>query len=163
MLRSVSGSTEKYDGTLVVLTHAERLTPARWQNGLCCALVGDCSVITRTMLVRIDPTATEPLYTQIASCVRGAISRGEVTAGERLPTVRELAASLGVNMHTIRAAYAELRDEGLLEMRRGRNVSVIATHPGHAELTEQARGLVRTARRLGLSDADIYSLLEASL
>ncbi|MEI2810434.1 MAG: GntR family transcriptional regulator [Nocardioides sp.] len=107
--------------------------------------------------------SSEPLFAQIAASVRGAIARGELAVGEKLPTVRDLADSLGVHMHTVRAAYAELRDEGLVDMRRGRHVTVIATSGGQAELRERVRALIATARSLGLSDDDVLTLMKESL
>ncbi len=115
------------------------------------------------MLVRVDQASAEPLFVQIAASIRGAIGANEVRRGDQLPPLRQLAAALGVNMHTVRAAYGVLRDEGLIEMRRGRSVTVIADHPGRADLVTDARALIRTARRLGLTDAEIRSLIEESL
>ncbi len=115
------------------------------------------------MLIRVDARSADPLFVQIAASVRGLISRGEIEVGDKLPPVRDLADSLGVHMHTVRAAYAELRDEGLVDMRRGRHVTVIAPSSGQAELRERLRGFLRSARSLGLSDAEILELLKESL
>lgn len=78
------------------------------------------------MLFRIDPTAPEPIFEQLVSQVRLAILNGDIGAGERLPSARELAAALEVNLHTVLHAYQELRDVGLVELRRGRGATVAA-------------------------------------
>lgn len=115
------------------------------------------------MLITVTESSPEPLYRQIAAQVRGALASGELAAGDRLPPVRELAAALSVNMHTVRRAYAELRDEQLVEMRRGRAVSVLAGTTRRAQVAQMARGLVHEARRHGLTDADIRTALEEQL
>ncbi|MEU1373678.1 GntR family transcriptional regulator [Streptomyces triculaminicus] len=116
------------------------------------------------MLFRIDPSSPLPLGDQIAACVRGAIADGTVRTGERLPSARDLAASLGVNMHTVLRGYQRLREEGLLELRRGRG-AVVTGGPSaeRARLTEQARRLVTDARALGLGDNDVIDLVRNSL
>jgi DNA-binding transcriptional regulator YhcF (GntR family) len=113
------------------------------------------------MLLRIDPSAPADLFEQIAAGLRRAIAEGEVTAGERLPPARELAGSLGVNMHTVLRAYGRLRDEGLVELRRGRGAVVRGgAHDGQARLVELAAELAHEGRRLGLSAADVTRVVK---
>jgi DNA-binding transcriptional regulator YhcF (GntR family) len=112
------------------------------------------------MLVKVDPGSSEPLFAQIAAQVRGAIASGRVAEGDRLPPARDLADALGVNMHTVLRAYGDLRDEGLVDMRRRRGVIVRAAGDTRARLLELARDLATEAARQGLSKADLRRLIE---
>ncbi|HEY3139939.1 MAG TPA: GntR family transcriptional regulator [Acidimicrobiales bacterium] len=111
------------------------------------------------MLVRVDATAAEALYLQIAAQLRAAIGKGDPGPGDQLPPARELAEGLGVNMHTVLRAYAELRDEGLVEMRRRRGVIVQDTGPGRARLIDLVRRATAEARRQGLESRDLQHLV----
>ena len=77
------------------------------------------------MIIRIDQKSDEPLYLQIRSQIIAAIARGELVPGQALPSVRNLASDLGINLHTVNKAYAVLRDEGYVLM-RGRSGAYIA-------------------------------------
>lgn len=112
------------------------------------------------MLIRVDGSSTVPLYEQIAAGVRRAITEGAVGRGDRLPAAKELGASLDVNMHTVLKAYGQLRDEGIIEMRRGRGVTVVDQPADHALLAESARKLVADARRAGLTAEEIIRLVD---
>jgi DNA-binding transcriptional regulator YhcF (GntR family) len=114
------------------------------------------------MLVRIDPNHGAPLYTQIASQLRRAIGEGKIEAGERLPAARELAEALEVNMHTVLRAYDELRQDGVLEVRRGRGVVVLGSGQGRAKLAELARKFLAEGLRQGLKLRDLKRILEES-
>ncbi|MEO6880965.1 MAG: GntR family transcriptional regulator [Mycobacteriaceae bacterium] len=110
------------------------------------------------MLVTVDTTLAVPLGTQIAAGIRGGLVRGEIVAGERLPSARALGASLQVNLHTVLRAYAELRDEGIIELRRGRGAVVRRNlDPEHTRVRELARAFVREARSLGLDPAALLA------
>ncbi|WP_116949811.1 GntR family transcriptional regulator [Jiangella endophytica] len=112
------------------------------------------------MLIRLDPASAEPLFAQLAAAVRGAIARGELAAGERLPSARELAESLGLNVHTVLHGYQLLRDEGLVELRRGRGAVVTeAGATGLARLREAVTGVIAEAHRLGLSADELTALI----
>lgn len=116
------------------------------------------------MLIRIDPASDVPLYEQLAASIRAQIADGSVRAGERLPGARDLAGALGINLHTVLRGYSRLRDEGLLELRRGRG-AVVAESAGAIVSADRARlitaveAVQRVGRRLGLSSDDLTDLI----
>lgn len=116
------------------------------------------------MLFRIDPTAEEPLFEQLASQVRAAVIRGELSPGDRLPSARELAASLEINLHTVLHAYQDLRDEGLIELRRGRG-AVVADRSAQdfTRLRAALDDLVAAAGDLGLAAGTTLGLVREAL
>jgi len=111
------------------------------------------------MLIRVDPGSSVPLFEQVAASVRDAIATGDALAGERLPSARELAASLEMNVHTVLHAYQLLRDEGLVELRRGRGAIITGGAGGVAELTAHVEALVVEARRLGVGPATLSAMI----
>lgn len=115
------------------------------------------------MLIRIDPSSSVPLYEQFAASVRGAIADGSVSPGERLPAARDLAASLDLNVHTVLRGYQQLRDEGLIELRRGRGAVVAADASIRGRMQEAVRGLVAEARRHGMNAAELLDLVKKEM
>ncbi|MFD8687357.1 GntR family transcriptional regulator [Streptomyces sp. NPDC059651] len=114
------------------------------------------------MLFRVDPTSTVPLGDQIAACVRRAVADGAVAPGERLPAARALAESLGVNVHTALRGYQRLREEGLIELRRGRGAVVAdGASPHRARLLERVREMVAEARELGMTEDELLTLVRS--
>ncbi len=115
------------------------------------------------MLLRVDHESSLSLHEQIAGGLRAAIASGELQPGERLPPARQLAHGLDVNVHTLLRATQTLRDEGLLEIRRGRGTAVTGVAPKLAAFGDLAQRLVNEARRGGLDDREIVRLVEARL
>ena len=99
---------------------------------------------------RADPTL---LHDQVAAQIRRAIADGEARPGERLPPARDIAAVLGVNTNTVLRAMRLLRDEGLLEFRRGHGIRVAGT-PQRSVVIAQARELLALARHDGYPGAE---------
>jgi GntR family transcriptional regulator len=110
--------------------------------------------------VKVDREEPTQLYEQVAAEIRRAIAEGEAKPDERLPPARDLAAILGVNPNTVLRALRQLRDEGLLDFRRGRGITVAAT-PEHGALVAQARDLVRLARRQGYRKDELVRIIES--
>jgi GntR family transcriptional regulator len=110
--------------------------------------------------VKLDRTERTELHEQVAAEIRRAIADGEARPGERLPPARDLAAILGVNRNTVLRALRELRDEGLLDFRRGRGVTVTGTPPQGA-IHARARELVELARRHGYRREELIRLIES--
>jgi GntR family transcriptional regulator len=116
--------------------------------------------MTSTMLrVKIDKRNPTDLYEQVASELRRAIAEGEAKPGERLPPAKDLAAVLEVNTNTVLRALRELRDEGLLEFRRGRGITVAGT-PERSDVLQRARELVEVARRNGYQLDELVRIIE---
>ena len=115
------------------------------------------------MLVRVDPASPEPIYAQIAAAVRREVSDGRLRPGERLPGGRQLAAALGVNVHTVLRGYQELRDEGVVELRRGRGAVVTDRAPRIAGPAAALRVFVAEARRAGLSAAEAAAMVREEM
>ncbi len=108
--------------------------------------------------VKVDKADPTDLYEQVAADIRRAIADGEAKPGERLPPTKDLAAVLSVNANTVFRALRVLRDEGLLEFRRGRGVSVVGT-PEQGAVINQARELVEFARRHGYSVDELVNII----
>lgn len=114
------------------------------------------------MLLTLDLADHRPLHEQVAAALRRAIGAGEIAAGERLPTARELAEALGINANTVLRALRALRDEGVLEFRRGRGVSVLRVPDARAELAGRARELVAEAARHGFDRHEVIEWIRGS-
>jgi GntR family transcriptional regulator len=112
------------------------------------------------MDVKIDRREPTELYVQVAAEIRRAIADGEAKPGERLPPARDLAAVLAVNTNTVLRALRLLRDDGLLEFRRGRGITVAGT-PEKGAVIARARDLVRFARQNGYRVDELVRIIES--
>lgn len=110
--------------------------------------------------VKIDRSDRTLLHEQVAGEIRRAIAEGEAAPGERLPPARDIAAVLGVNTNTVLRALRDLREEGLLEFRRGHGVSV-AGSPERGAVLERARELLQFARRNGYQREELLEMIQA--
>lgn len=121
------------------------------------------------MHIRIDPASPDPIYEQIRADIAAAILRGDVEAGEPLPSIRALARDLRVSVITTTRAYTELVDEGLVDSVPGKGVFVRAQDPAEIraraeERIAEAFGHARTAADLaGIDRESLHVLLDATL
>jgi DNA-binding transcriptional regulator YhcF (GntR family) len=117
-------------------------------------------------VVRIDLSSTQPLGEQIRTEIRDAIARGEVRPGESLPTVRQLAADLGINLNTVARAYRFLEAEGLVTtirwrgtvVRSARETPVLAKRPLKDRIRRAVRQVISDARLAGLQREELEEL-----
>jgi GntR family transcriptional regulator len=114
------------------------------------------SIMFRVKVRRDDPA---DLHEQVAAEIRRAIAEGEAEPGERLPPAKDLAAVIGVNTNTVLRALRTLRDEGLLEFRRGRGISVAGT-ADHSAVTARTRELVAFARKRGYDPGELIDIIQ---
>ncbi len=110
--------------------------------------------------VEIDPEDLTALHDQVAAQIRRAIAEGEAKPGERLPPARDLAAVMGINTNTVLRALRVLRDEGLLEFRRGHGIRVSGTAE-RGEVLARVRELVGFARQQGYKPDELIAIIHS--
>ncbi len=121
------------------------------------------------MLFHLEPNSGVPLYRQIVDEVKAGTIKGLLRDGDRLPSVRELARSLGINPTTVVKAYEILEQEKLIVLRHGLGAFVTvgreALPPSEREerMERLASRLAVEGRRHGLSESRIVELLRRVL
>ena len=108
--------------------------------------------------VKVNRDERLELHEQVAARIRRAIADGEAAPGDRLPPAKDLAAVAGVNKNTVLRALRLLREEGVLEFRRGRGITV-AGEPERVALIERAYELVDLARTSGYEREELIEII----
>ena len=117
----------------------------------------------------VNPSSGLPIYRQVMDQVRSLISSGRMQPGSMLPSTRELAAVLEVNMMTISKAYSKLEADGVVERIRGKGMRVVDCQPAVSltarkkEVAELLEPLLNRALQLGLSDEQIQAIVQRIL
>lgn len=121
-------------------------------------------------LLYVDDRDARPIYLQLAAQVKEQIRKGALRPGEDLPSVRDLGATLGINLHTAHRAYQILRDEGVIVLRLGRRPRVAPLREQPADrkeiqqrLARKLNELVTEAFHLGLTPRDFRALVDEML
>lgn len=109
--------------------------------------------------VALDRSIRTPLHDQVAAEIRKAIAKGEIGPGERLPPARDLAAVMKVNSNTVFRALRLLRDEGVLDFKRGRGVTVADNSPDLQALMSKTRDLVELANTYGVNPRQLARII----
>jgi GntR family transcriptional regulator len=122
------------------------------------------------MLITINDDDIRPVYMQIIDQVKEQIQKGYLKPGDELPSFRELSQNLGINMHTVRHAYDELRNQGILVFRLGQRARVAKWEkkkPDKAEIEDKIgtklEYLLTEAFLMGLSGKDFRNIVEEKI
>ncbi len=120
------------------------------------------------MLISLDLRDQTPIYEQLVQSIKELINRKELLEGDSLPTVRQLAQDLGINLNTAARAYRELAKQGILSVRQGRGASVLSTHgrygPAEQEnLLKKVKRLTNEALFLGVGSRRLHAMIDSEL
>jgi DNA-binding transcriptional regulator YhcF (GntR family) len=116
------------------------------------------------MILSVDTTSRVPPFEQVRGELARQITEGVLAVGSKLPTVRRLAADLGVAPNTIARAYRELEEAGLIET-RGRAGGFVGAAGDESRTRAQhaAAEYAATVRKLGLSDGEALAIVTAAI
>lgn len=116
------------------------------------------------MLIELDFESDIPIYEQLKNEIIVGMAKGELLPGERLPSVRNLASDIGINLHTVNKAYKQLQQEGFLLIHRQRGVVVNPDGPPIADkqymkaYTKTIQPLMAEAMCRGVSKDELLNL-----
>jgi len=119
------------------------------------------------MMIQIEPQSDIPIYTQLSNQIVEGIAKGDMNPGDSLPSVRSLAADLGVNMHTVNKSYHELEKKGIIQIvpKSGAIIqepkAIETGEPLYEQLREQLKPRIAESLVLGLEQAQIHTLIES--
>ena len=118
------------------------------------------------MFIAIDNNDPRPVYLQIAASIKEQIQKGMLQPGDELPSVRDLARDLSINLHTARHAYQLLREQGVLQLRLGSRARIAPFRAAPADREEiqkkvspRLRELVTDAFHLGITPRQFRQLV----
>ena len=115
------------------------------------------------MIIKIDFNSNEAIYIQLCNQIILGIATSQLHEGDPLPSVRQMAETLGINMHTVNKAYAVLRQEGFIRLDR-RSGAVIAVDMDRIKarnnLKMQMRILLAQSRCKGLTRREVHELID---
>lgn len=115
------------------------------------------------MYIEIDFNSEEAIYIQLRNQIIMGIATSEIREGESLPSVRQLAETVGINMHTVNKAYTVLKQEGYIQLDRRRG-AVISLDVNKIEAVEKMRGQLRIVLARGLckniSREEVHDLVD---
>lgn len=116
------------------------------------------------MTVHFDPASAVPPYEQVRTQLARQINAGTLPVGAKLPTVRQLAADLGIAPNTVARAYRELEEAGLLDT-RGRAGTFVGASGDSARsaAAAAATAYARTTDALGISRSEALAIVRAAL
>ena len=115
------------------------------------------------MIIHVDPGSGTPPYDQVRSAIERAVAAGDLAPGARLPTVRALAANLGLAPNTVARAYRELEAAGLLDGQGRRGTFVAEQAPTTGPAREAAEAFAERVRGLGLQPEAALRLARTAL
>lgn len=113
-------------------------------------------------MITIDPTLAEPPYDQVKRQISQLVAAGDLRPGDKLPTVRRLAADLDLAPNTVARAYRELEAAGVLDT-RGRAGTFVTGDERSRAARQAAVEYAQRAQELGLSPQEALGLVERSL
>ena len=119
------------------------------------------------MLIKVNPTSEVPIYMQIRKQIISGIASGDLTAGEHLPPVRQLAFDIGINMHTVNKAYNILKSEGYVNINGRRGVTIAertkAEDSDISTIGIMIEEIIDEARAKGISDKDFMEMVKGKI